>query len=386
MPRRYDGRAPCKDWVNRITDPCRPKGYPWLAATVNNNEDYFIFRKFGYLRCRLILHCQEELAGLERRLASMDNLDEAGYPSALESVQVDESRQKPKWRKELFEKAKAKFEEYDRLLSGTRTCLSLPEPSVRAYDAWLDKVLKEPPLQPKDMEFIKQSADLISLAPRQERNSMDAIAESIFAWFQKKQLMQAFTISPAKRERRDERFTNQLVKQRIEIIVRTIIVLLVVTLLSTPTMVLSALSSNKAMQFLVVTIYTLVFSICLSVTTSARRQDQFAVCAASTAPLKDHKYHIQDEALLAEANSKKIPEYLASKYCDKSGGERYFKLTHDGRTLKGWFDNKNLDIADSSAQGKDQVSLAREEIPTEEIEAAKARKTGVLDNEDAYES
>ena len=73
----------------------RPQGYPALAEYTNSNEDYLVFRKFGYLRCRAILHCQEELAEFERVVECMDEKDHDLYDDSLLSVQIDEGRDKP---------------------------------------------------------------------------------------------------------------------------------------------------------------------------------------------------------------------------------------------------------------------------------------------------
>lgn len=58
-----------------------PGSYPRLAAFVNTDPSFMIFRRFGYVRARLILDQQEKLREME---AELDDLDEADnhYPRA----------------------------------------------------------------------------------------------------------------------------------------------------------------------------------------------------------------------------------------------------------------------------------------------------------------
>ena len=91
---------------------------------------------------------------------------------------------------------------------------------------------------------------------------------------------QWFTLSPERRAQADARCVSFWMRNRVDLIVRVVLVVVVVGLLSTPMVVLSHTHKSTALTFLVVTLYTIMFSICLSATTRARRQDHFAICAA----------------------------------------------------------------------------------------------------------
>ena len=92
--------------------------------------------------------------------------------------------------------------------------------------------------------------------------------------------LQWFTLSPQRRAQSDARSVSFLIRTRVDLIVRIVLVVVVVALLSTPMVVLPHTRNSTTLTFLVVTLYTIVFSICLSATTRARRQDHFAICAA----------------------------------------------------------------------------------------------------------
>jgi hypothetical protein len=53
-----------------------PVGYPRLAAFADSDESFMLYRRFGYLHSRLLLHLQDELRELEDNLYDMDKRDE----------------------------------------------------------------------------------------------------------------------------------------------------------------------------------------------------------------------------------------------------------------------------------------------------------------------
>lgn len=51
------------------------RGYPNLAAFTSSDEDFAIYRRFGYLQARLLLDKQDQLRELEERLDHYDTRD-----------------------------------------------------------------------------------------------------------------------------------------------------------------------------------------------------------------------------------------------------------------------------------------------------------------------
>jgi hypothetical protein len=49
-----------------------PRGYPNVAAFLDSDEGFAIYRRFGYLQARLLLNRQEELRSLESKLESLE--------------------------------------------------------------------------------------------------------------------------------------------------------------------------------------------------------------------------------------------------------------------------------------------------------------------------
>ncbi|KAF2726565.1 hypothetical protein EJ04DRAFT_453101 [Polyplosphaeria fusca] len=64
--------------MGSILFECVPSGYAKLAALISKEKDYAIFRKFGTLNARNLLHLQAELSDLESRLLEIDTKVEQG--------------------------------------------------------------------------------------------------------------------------------------------------------------------------------------------------------------------------------------------------------------------------------------------------------------------
>ena len=98
-----------------------PKGYPKLAAFINSDDNFFQCRKYGFLRSRVLLYRQDELAELERTLIALDEEDantDKKSRLALTSRKTDEARDEdPRYsRKTLIQKIDDKLKEYGKII------------------------------------------------------------------------------------------------------------------------------------------------------------------------------------------------------------------------------------------------------------------------------
>lgn len=69
-----------------------PRGYPRLTAYMNSNDFFKIYRKFDFLRGRLLLDQQIELAQLEEKLITIDKEDSKIYVTSTMSRKGTEGR------------------------------------------------------------------------------------------------------------------------------------------------------------------------------------------------------------------------------------------------------------------------------------------------------
>ncbi len=52
-----------------------PQGYPKVAAFLDSDDNFMLYRRFGYLQSRLLLEKQDDLRRLEEELDRMDRKD-----------------------------------------------------------------------------------------------------------------------------------------------------------------------------------------------------------------------------------------------------------------------------------------------------------------------
>lgn len=62
-------------------------GYPRVAAFMDSDDNFMIYRRFGFLYSRLLLDKQDELRRIERDLDSIDERDANGSESARKCLQ-----------------------------------------------------------------------------------------------------------------------------------------------------------------------------------------------------------------------------------------------------------------------------------------------------------
>ena len=96
-----------------------PQGYPRLAAFLNSDPNFPVYRRFGTLHHRVILHRQQELAKLERRLNELDKKDAIDNPHRLQSLAWDHEdaetlNQESSEREQLIDEIDERLKHYGR--------------------------------------------------------------------------------------------------------------------------------------------------------------------------------------------------------------------------------------------------------------------------------
>jgi hypothetical protein len=97
-----------------------PRGYPRLAAFLDSDPNFMLFRRFGFLHARVLLNKQDELRVLEKQLDQVDGEDERENHKLLE-CRVRDARHQPcggkKGRQALLQDIEKKLTEYGMLFS-----------------------------------------------------------------------------------------------------------------------------------------------------------------------------------------------------------------------------------------------------------------------------
>jgi hypothetical protein len=86
------------------------KGYPRFAALVDSDDNFMIYRRFGFLSTRLLLNQQDKLRLLEEELDEIDQDDDEKNNNR--NITRDLPEEDSKERQELLVKIKEEYYEY----------------------------------------------------------------------------------------------------------------------------------------------------------------------------------------------------------------------------------------------------------------------------------
>jgi hypothetical protein len=160
-------------------------GYPYLATFLDSDENFMIYRRFGFLHARLLLQKQDELRMMEEELDRMDHRDKLNNTKALQCRMEDIERQDQvgETRQALLSRMEDTILRYDELLLNAQQLAAANKPPERDYNSVANFVHHKKPLLQGDDDFIYNKEDLITLRPGRESAWLDATVERILKLF-----------------------------------------------------------------------------------------------------------------------------------------------------------------------------------------------------------
>jgi hypothetical protein len=207
-------------------------GYPRLAAFAESDECFMIYRRFGHIHSRLLLHRQDELRELEADLYDMDKRDEKNGEESrmyLKSRDLDVERelneeQEPaqgralapgrKSRTDLLQRIEQKALQYGRyvsislrnseadagfsghLLLQAQQLVAMNRPSMRDQISVRNYMENRACLVEDEASYVYEKADLITLRPGRDHSVVDALVERMLRVFHCKPLQVGFFRHP----------------------------------------------------------------------------------------------------------------------------------------------------------------------------------------------
>ncbi|KAK4613567.1 hypothetical protein CLAFUW4_09630 [Fulvia fulva] len=264
-----------------------PRGYPYLAAFADSDENFMLYRRFGYLQSQILLQKQDELRVLEDRLDSLDRSEMHNNPTRLwcRERQGDE-------RKALLTDIEQKFCEYSRLVHAAQRLMKANKPTANEHTSVL-KFMASTPVADEEADYVLHKEDLINLRPGREHAWLDRAIEGCLKSAPRSKLANIFRSETSLRKSDDE---NHIYfdKNRINLCASSIITLMILFMLIVPIYFLyhlversnGAMTGNEnAICIGVLLIFTLVFSAVMSFFTRARRHEILGAAAAYCAVL-----------------------------------------------------------------------------------------------------
>ncbi|CZR70166.1 uncharacterized protein PAC_20067 [Phialocephala subalpina] len=271
-----------------LVDKCL-KGYPRLAALLDCDENFMVYRRFGYLQARLLLYKQDVLRELEDDLDRMDESDEYHKTNALRSREDGDIENPDK--KKLFGEIEGKFKEYADLLIVSRELAGFTRPPARDYFSVKNYFDSQGPICNPE-SYIYRKEDIVTLKPGRENAWIDAFIEKILHKLSSPLIRYMFC-TPDLRDKVDPVKTKiQLYsRDRINHVVGFIIMITILALLIIPVYVLlhvgqgARTPSMTLIMIMVLLLSTLIFSVVLTKFTSAKRHETLGAAATYCAVL-----------------------------------------------------------------------------------------------------
>lgn len=162
-----------------------------------------MYRRFGQVHSRLLLHKQDQIRRLEAKLLRLDKFDaldedrqmylECSEESERRDKKIEgmsESERKQKsdeilrgpTRASILDELEQKILEYGRLLAQARDLQAMNRPSDRDHKS-VSNYFEGSSLIEQDREFLLYKEDLVSIRPGREHAWLDECVDTILRWY-----------------------------------------------------------------------------------------------------------------------------------------------------------------------------------------------------------
>ncbi|KAF2821076.1 hypothetical protein CC86DRAFT_411384 [Ophiobolus disseminans] len=264
----------------RIDD--HPNGYPRFAAFMNSDENFLMCRKYSFLHNRVLLYRQDELRELEQELLDMDKTVHKQDPIKLQcrtreekvGLEADKCQ-----RGALINKIDDKLREYNDIVQRTRAFATLQRATERNYTSVRNWVDQSAPLEQNEASTFNKDRDFVSIIDAKEGSWFDGRVENLLSNFGGP-ITQRLFISKRDRSSTSNKLVRLYSKKRIDVFSRLIITFLAVVLLMAPVIALFSTREDSHIKILIIFLFTMAFSVALSLCTKAKRHEVFAATAA----------------------------------------------------------------------------------------------------------
>ncbi|KAI4128513.1 MAG: hypothetical protein LQ338_002683 [Usnochroma carphineum] len=296
-PRRSKPYVPVKERRSSHLVDSYQRGYSTLAAIQDSDPNFLIYRKFGWLRNRLLLDLQDQLVTLEEELQLLDDNDaRLRDPDKVLISRRNDELQKT-LRQDLLRTIRQKLLEYgmrqviliaaleliviaDEVLLHLQQVQHMRRPTFRNQNSLFNMIWSNKCQVHEEMEWILRREDLAALARDSEHGWFNGFVEDTLNAISR--TMTAFIFrDPYRRKKTGKVDVSLLSQKRLEIFLRTIFIIVTPVLFLAPVFILLRLQPNdkdetrhkQILQMATVLTFTHVFSASCSIFTEAKRQE-----------------------------------------------------------------------------------------------------------------
>ncbi|KAK8096084.1 hypothetical protein PG999_014106 [Apiospora kogelbergensis] len=273
----------------------KEQSYRSVATFLDSDENFMIYRRFGYLHARTLLRLQDKLRALEDLLDELDDEDAEESETSrkrLWSRDIDEAACKAVTEKvptaltrtQILDEIEEVLGKYDDWVIKAQQMVSLNKPARRDRNSVESQLFDRKLLVDEERGFIYQKEDLITLRDGREMAVLDSFTERLIRTFHCSLLQREM-------EKTNDPDLHYYSKARKDCFNTTILCMVLLALLVLPILVLYKLLKDSPSDRLytisigIVIVFVLVFSAVLSLFTKAKRHEIFAAAAGYAAVL-----------------------------------------------------------------------------------------------------
>lgn len=154
-------------------------GYPRYSALLSTHPAFFVFRRFGRVRMRLLLLKQNEVLALQEDLDKLDEKETNRL--SLSCFRRDSNCE----RQQILERLTKSLEEYDKLVAQAHQAFSLPGTSERDVTSLKNWVHGNSCIARSETTYLNQRDDLASLTAAHDDTifQTESILEDFLVWW-----------------------------------------------------------------------------------------------------------------------------------------------------------------------------------------------------------
>ncbi|RYP92954.1 hypothetical protein DL770_000914 [Monosporascus sp. CRB-9-2] len=167
LSRNEDGRELARSRETTRTIEEYPDGYPQYSALTASHYSFHIYRRFSYLRTRLLLYKQDNLSVLQERLEDVDRSATIGL--RLGSHRRDNNEQ----RKTLIKEIDVALADYDSMLERDHRMLAYERAKSRAVTSLRDWIEGAGSISREETKYLSQLDDLLQIAMLDDSASLN---------------------------------------------------------------------------------------------------------------------------------------------------------------------------------------------------------------------
>ena len=205
-----------------------------------------VFRRFGFLRCRLLLNQQDVLRDLELRLDKIDQSDarDTDGQHRLCCRALDEVQSRPP-RKQVFVQMLKELKVYDDLLSASRELLQQESPQRDNQSSIANFIWNDGRLSVPDRDYITHEDDLVALGGDKEYSWVHVLVGDTFTRASRQWSKKLFQNDIQAAKSSDQQLAVNLYSNpRIDRIVALLFTILIIGLIMGPVFVLYRLRKH----------------------------------------------------------------------------------------------------------------------------------------------